>query len=87
MKLIDNVPLRRCVGCLKMRPKSDLIRVVRTPSAQKIAIDMSGKKDGRGTYVCKDEECIRRAKKFRGLERSFKCKVNDDLYEELSLYE
>ena len=87
MKSTNHIPLRKCTGCLKMKPKSELIRVVKVPSTKKIVIDRTGKKDGRGTYVCKSEDCIKMAKKSRGFERNFKCKVNDDLYEELNLHE
>ena len=76
------IPLRRCTGCGEMKNKKELIRVVRSNEGQ-FFIDFTGKKPGRGAYVCKEDACLERSVKQRGLERSFKLSVPKDLYEQL----
>ena len=73
------VPLRRCCGCNEMKPKRELIRVVRSPAGT-IALDLTGKANGRGAYLCPDAECLKRLRKRRGLERAFKCPVPPEVY-------
>ena len=73
------IPLRKCVGCGQMKPKSELIRVVRD-SAGSVSLDPVGKKPGRGAYVC-SEDCLAAARKTRKLERALRCKVTDEDYE------
>lgn len=75
------IPLRRCVGCQEMKPKKELIRVVCADG--KVHLDATGKKNGRGAYLCASPECLLRAKKTKGLERSLKIAVLDETYEEL----
>ena len=76
------VSLRRCIGCGSMIDKKDLIRVIRTKEND-ISIDITGKKNGRGAYVCNSSECLKKAIKSRGLERSFKVSIPQDVYTEL----
>ena len=76
------VSLRRCIGCGSMIDKNDLIRVIRTKEND-ISIDITGKKNGRGAYVCNSSECLKKAIKSRGLERSFKVSIPQDIYTEL----
>ena len=76
------VPLRRCTGCLEMKNKKELIRVVRGEDGS-FSIDLTGKKAGRGAYICPDTDCLARAVKSKGLERSFKAAVPKDVYESL----
>ena len=76
------IPMRQCVGCREMRPKRELIRVVRSPEGE-IALDFRGKNPGRGAYVCAKTDCLARAKKSRALERAFRCPVPDDVYDAL----
>ena len=64
------IPMRQCLGCREMKPKGELIRVVRSPEGE-ISLDFKGKKPGRGAYVCPNQQCLARAKKARGLERAF----------------
>lgn len=73
------IPLRQCVGCREMKPKRDLIRVIRT-SEDKILIDATGKKNGRGAYICPKRECLDLAMKSKGLERSLKIAVPKEIY-------
>ncbi|BCU82058.1 MULTISPECIES: RNase P modulator RnpM [Polycladomyces] len=76
------VPMRKCVACQEMMPKKELIRVVRTPE-QEILIDPTGKKSGRGAYLCGKEECFRLAKKKKALDRALKVQVDDSIYDRL----
>ena len=72
------IPMRMCVGCREMKPKRELLRVVRSPEGE-IAIDFTGKKSGRGAYVCRDEACLDRAVKQRQLERTLENPVNEEV--------
>lgn len=76
------IPLRKCTGCLEMKDKKSLIRIVKSKD-DNMSIDLSGKMAGRGAYVCKSIECLQKAYKNKGLERSFKCKVSSEIYEHL----
>ncbi len=76
------VPMRMCVGCRVMRPKKEMLRVVRSAEGQ-VSIDPTGKAAGRGAYICKDIACLERAIKTRGLERAFEQKVEPMIYETL----
>ena len=76
------VPLRMCLGCREMKPKKDLIRVVKSPSDE-ISLDPIGKKPGRGAYVCKDVECFKRIIKSNALARAFKMKIPEETIVEL----
>ena len=81
-KPAKKVPERRCIGCMETREKRDLIRVVRSPEGD-ISIDFTGKKSGRGAYLCFSRECLDKAIKNHGLERSLKTAVPDEVYERL----
>ena len=76
------VSLRRCIGCGEMKDKRELIRVIRTKESE-ISIDATGKKNGRGAYMCCSSECLKKTIKTRGLERSFKTSIPQDVYIEL----
>ncbi len=76
------MPVRMCTGCREHRLKKELIRVVRSPQGE-ISIDFSGKKSGRGAYLCLSRECLDKAIKNHGLERSLKTAVPDEVYERL----
>ena len=77
------VPLRMCVGCREMKPKKELLRVVRTPEGE-VLIDLTGKKAGRGAYICPSSACLNRARKQRQLERAFECAVDAAAYDALN---
>jgi hypothetical protein len=79
---VKKVPQRKCVGCGEMKSKKELIRVVRSPEGD-ISLDQSGKKAGRGAYVCPDKECITKAYKGHRLEKALEKQVNDDVYKKL----
>lgn len=76
------VPLRKCTGCQQMKNKKELVRVVKS-AENEFSLDFTGKKPGRGAYVCPDEECLEKAHKSKGLERSFKSQVPQDVYEQM----
>ena len=76
------VPLRRCTGCMEMKDKKELIRVVRSDLGD-LSLDFTGKKPGRGAYICPNTTCLEAAYKKKGLERSFKQPIPAEIYEEL----
>lgn len=94
MNKVKKVPLRKCTGCGEMKEKRELIRVVKTPEkkddngnlicAGEISLDLTGKKSGRGAYVCKSTECFEKARKARRFERSLSCKIPEEVYEQMS---
>lgn len=74
------IPLRKCTGCQEMKSKKEMMRILRT-SESDIILDTTGRKNGRGAYVCCTMECFEKAVKNKGLERSLKCKVPQETYE------
>lgn len=82
MEKVKKVPLRKCVGCQEMFPKKELIRVVLTPEAE-IHLDFTGKRNGRGAYLCKNPQCLQTAKKRKALDRALKTHVEAGLYDDL----
>lgn len=79
---VKKIPMRMCIGCGEMQEKRNLVRVIKTPEDE-ILLDSTGKKSGRGAYLCKSMECFDKAQKGRKLERAFSRKVDDAVYEEL----
>ena len=77
---MKKIPLRMCTGCGEMKPKRELVRVVRTKEGE-ISLDLTGRKSGRGAYVCPDPECLKKARKTRKIERSLDVKIPDELYD------
>lgn len=75
-------PMRKCVGCQEMKNKKEMIRVIRT-AENEFMLDATGKKNGRGAYICPRRDCLDRAVKSRGLERSFKQAIPEGVYESL----
>lgn len=76
------VPMRQCVGCGEMKSKKELLRVIKTPE-EEIVLDTTGRKNGRGAYICASMECLKIAQKKRGLERSLKVSIPEEVYESL----
>ena len=76
------IPVRRFVGCQEMKGKKEMIRVIRTPEGD-FLLDATGKKNGRGAYLCPSRECLDKARKNKGLERSFKQAIPKEVYEAL----
>ena len=87
------IPLRKCSGCGEMKPKKELIRVVKAPDVKDeegnviqkgaVSLDLTGKKPGRGAYVCNSADCFALARKKRGFERSMSCRIPEEVYEEM----
>ncbi len=82
MAVKKKVPMRKCVGCGEMKPKKELIRVLRTEE-EDFVIDTTGKKNGRGAYLCPSGECFQKAVRNKGLERSFKQAIPQEVYDRL----
>lgn len=74
------IPMRMCLGCNEMKNKREMIRVVKSPEGE-ISLDFTGKKSGRGAYICKSRECFEKARKARRFERSLSCKIDNSVYE------
>ena len=80
--MAKKIPLRLCVGCGEMKGKKEMIRVLKT-AENEICLDATGKKNGRGAYVCRSGKCLRLARMNRGLERSFKMSIPNEVYDTL----
>ena len=76
------IPMRKCVGCGEMKPKTELMRVLRTEENE-FVLDTTGKKNGRGAYLCMSKDCFEKAVKSKGLERSFKQAIPTEVYDRL----
>ena len=74
------IPMRMCKGCGEMKPKRELIRVVKSNEGE-VSLDLTGKKAGRGVYVCKSLECLKKARKARRFEKDFSCQISSEIYE------
>ncbi|MFD2171311.1 RNase P modulator RnpM [Tumebacillus lipolyticus] len=78
------IPLRKCVGCQEMKPKRELIRIVFNQTQNTVELDPTGKKPGRGSYICRKVECLSPARKKKALERSLKTSVSEEIYDTLA---
>lgn len=76
------VPMRMCVGCREMKPKKELLRVVKSPEGA-VSLDPTGRKPGRGAYLCRSAECMKKALKQKQLERAFECALGEETRESL----
>lgn len=81
--MAKKIPMRQCIGCGEMKSKKELLRILRTEQ-DGILLDATGRKNGRGAYICPDAQCLKKAKKSKGLERSFKMQVPDEIYDSLT---
>ena len=79
---VKKVPQRMCLGCQEMKPKKELIRIVKNQAGE-ISIDLTGKSQGRGAYICKNPECLEKAVKAKRFEKTFETKISDTIYEKL----
>ena len=77
------MPMRQCLGCREMKPKKELIRVVRSPEGE-IRLDFKGRANGRGAYVCPDAGCLKKAVRAKALERAFSCQIPQEVYDALN---
>ena len=76
------VPMRQCVGCGEMKSKKEMMRILKTAEGE-IILDVTGKKNGRGAYLCISEECLKKARKTKGVERSLKMSIPSEVYDSL----
>lgn len=83
MSTTKKIPMRKCVGCQKMKSKKEMLRVLKT-SENEFVLDATGRKNGRGAYLCFSKECLDEAIKNKGLERSFKQAIPKEVYENLT---
>ena len=77
------IPIRMCTGCREGKHKKELVRVVKSPEGE-ISVDLTGKKSGRGAYICRNKKCLAKARKSRSFERAFECEISDDIYDRLN---
>lgn len=82
MSITKKIPMRKCVGCQQMKNKKELLRVLKT-SENEFQLDATGRKNGRGAYLCFSKECLQKAIQSKGLERSFKQSIPKEVYEKL----
>ena len=74
-----SIPVRMCAGCHERKPKKELVRVVRSPEGE-LSVDLTGRKPGRGAYLCPDPECLKKARKHRSLDRALETEIPDEVY-------
>jgi hypothetical protein len=82
MPNVKKIPMRMCLGCGEMKEKKAMIRVVKSPEGE-ISLDLTGKKSGRGAYICRSLDCFEKARKARRFERSFSCRISDEVYDSM----
>ena len=78
--MTKKIPERKCLGCMQSFPKSTLVRIVRSPEGE-ISLDLTGKKSGRGAYICKSADCLNKAIKAKRFERALECQIPDEVVE------
>lgn len=76
------IPMRMCTGCLEMKPKKELIRIVKTPDGN-VVVDATGKQSGRGAYICRNKECLEKSFKTKKLNKSLNTAISDEIYNKL----
>lgn len=79
---VKKIPQRMCTGCMQMKPKKDLIRIVKN-NQNEISVDLTGKSPGRGAYICKNPECLENAFKAKRLEKNLNIKIDSEIYDKL----
>ncbi|MCY6483932.1 YlxR family protein [Clostridium aestuarii] len=81
---VRKIPKRMCTGCSEMKPKKELIRIVKNKEGE-ISIDLTGKKPGRGAYICKDVSCLEASFKSKRLDKNLQCKIGSEIYDKLKI--
>lgn len=79
---VKKIPQRQCLGCNEHKPKKELLRVVRSPEGE-ISLDFTGKKSGRGAYICRDVRCLKKARKSRRIDRNLECAIPEEVYDRM----
>lgn len=80
---IKKIPVRQCLGCSEHKPKPELLRVVLSPDGE-VSLDFTGKKSGRGAYICRSKKCLQKAQKNHRIEKNLDCEIPDEVYERLA---
>ena len=75
---VKKIPMRMCTGCMEMKPKKELIRIVKSPEGE-VSVDLTGKKSGRGAYICKSAECLEKAFKAKRLSRNLDVSISEEI--------
>lgn len=83
--MVKKIPERKCMGCAEKFPKGELLRIVRSPEGE-VSVDLAGKKNGRGVYICKNPDCFKKVRKGDKLSRSLEVKVSDEVYDKIAEY-
>ena len=81
-KKVKKIPMRQCLGCNEKKPKGELLRVLRTPEGE-ILLDFTGKKSGRGAYICRDVKCLKKARKSGRIGKNLECDIPDEVYDRM----
>ena len=76
------IPQRMCLGCREHKEKKDLVRVVRSPEGE-VSVDLTGRKNGRGAYICRSKECLKKARKQKAISKALNCEITDEVFEQL----
>lgn len=76
------IPQRMCLGCREHKDKKDLVRVVRSPEGE-VSVDLTGRKNGRGAYICRSKECLKKARKQKAISKALNCEITDEVFEQL----
>jgi predicted RNA-binding protein YlxR (DUF448 family) len=79
---VKKIPMRMCTGCMEMKPKKELVRIVRSKEGE-VSMDLTGKKPGRGAYICRNAECLEKAFKTKRLNRNLEAAISNEIYEKL----
>ncbi len=82
MQQKKKIPLRKCTGCGEMKPKKELVRVVKTPDDE-VLMDLTGRVNGRGAYICPNAQCLKIARKSKRIEKSFQMQIPDEVYDKM----
>ena len=81
-KKVKKIPMRQCLGCNEKKPKGELLRVLRTPEGE-ILLDFTGKKSGRGAYICRSLKCLQKARKSQRIDKNLECTIPDEVYDRM----
>ena len=76
------IPQRMCLGCREHKDKKELVRVVRSPEGE-VSVDLTGRKNGRGAYICRSRDCLKKARKQKAISRALNCEITDEVFEQL----
>lgn len=80
---VKKIPKRMCTGCMEMKPKKELIRIVKSKDDENVSVDLTGKRNGRGAYICRNIDCLEKAFKSKRLEKNLEVKISEEIYNKL----